>query len=365
MPTVRALSIHTPYACRHSGACCTAGWAIPVEPERRARFGGTSLLTPDPNGACRYFDRSSRLCAIHRDGGHEALPVACQQFPRLSLIDGRGISVSLSHFCPTAASLLFVDAELTIVSDPPAFASAQYDGLDARGGWPPLVHASLLFDPDAYLAWETLVVSTLAERGNPMSALRTIAGVAERVRQWTPCDGPMSRLIQRVVEPDSDGSVDPLAWYATFDRDAYEIVARTVPDGLRRPVVASQSSDRSEDGWEPFWPVVRRYLAAKSFASWTAYQGRGIRTLVAELVVAHSLLKRLAHARAESAGDRVNGRSLHAALRDADHLLVHLADRQALVRALDAAELCDNTRRRRNENSRPRRPADAPGLVDD
>lgn len=27
--SVRVLSIHAGYACRHSGACCTAGWRIP------------------------------------------------------------------------------------------------------------------------------------------------------------------------------------------------------------------------------------------------------------------------------------------------------------------------------------------------
>ncbi|MGE5360921.1 MAG: hypothetical protein ACM3NQ_18035, partial [Bacteroidales bacterium] len=30
---VRSLSIHAHYSCRHSGACCTAGWPIPVEPD--------------------------------------------------------------------------------------------------------------------------------------------------------------------------------------------------------------------------------------------------------------------------------------------------------------------------------------------
>ena len=30
-PAVFALSIHADYRCRHSGACCTADWDVPVE----------------------------------------------------------------------------------------------------------------------------------------------------------------------------------------------------------------------------------------------------------------------------------------------------------------------------------------------
>ena len=28
------LNFHLPYACRHSGMCCTSGWPIPVEHAR-------------------------------------------------------------------------------------------------------------------------------------------------------------------------------------------------------------------------------------------------------------------------------------------------------------------------------------------
>ena len=32
----RALHVHASFACAHSGVCCTAGWPIPVEPDRQA-----------------------------------------------------------------------------------------------------------------------------------------------------------------------------------------------------------------------------------------------------------------------------------------------------------------------------------------
>jgi len=339
VPRVRSLSIHARYACRHSGACCTAGWAIPIEPECRGRLGGMALLTPNADGHCRHFDRSSRLCAVHRAEGHEALPLSCQQFPRLSVVEHDEIRLSMSHFCPTAASLLFEETELSIVCDPPAFPeSAQYDGLDARTTWPPLVHRSLLFDLDAYREWEAFVVSILAHQGDPIDALRTIAGAADRLRQWTPSDGRMASFVRdSIASPQSDGA-DPLARYIPFVNGAYDIVARTIPDDLDRPTVAADGTVRDDEGWRMLWPVVRRYLAAKAFASWTAYQAQGVRALVAELAVAYGLLRRLTESHAARAGGCIDGARLYASIRDADHMLVHLANRGALVRALDTTE---------------------------
>jgi hypothetical protein len=37
---VRCLSMHAAYRCRDSGACCTAGWPIPVEADRLAQLEG-------------------------------------------------------------------------------------------------------------------------------------------------------------------------------------------------------------------------------------------------------------------------------------------------------------------------------------
>src|SRR4051812_31188677 len=93
------LNVHAPYRCRHAGACCRASWTIPFED------GTIAARTPD-NG-CIFLDGRSGLCSIHRDGGAQALPVTCRVFPRIVLQDARGTFISLSHFCPTAAALLF------------------------------------------------------------------------------------------------------------------------------------------------------------------------------------------------------------------------------------------------------------------
>src|SRR5262245_16598346 len=93
------LSTHADYRCRHSGACCTAGWHIPAEPKvasaielhfgpayarRLERTSSSSadavaMLPLEPDGACTFFDAAAgRLCAIHRELGEELLPSACR-----------------------------------------------------------------------------------------------------------------------------------------------------------------------------------------------------------------------------------------------------------------------------------------------
>ena len=113
-----------------------------------------------PDGACGFFERDSRLCAIHRDGGSAALPATCRIFPRLVLHDARGTFVSLSHFCPTAAAMLFDAPGPDAIVDAPASLTGEgrLDGLDATDAWPPLLRTSVLMDLDAYAAWEERAV---------------------------------------------------------------------------------------------------------------------------------------------------------------------------------------------------------------
>ena len=108
LQAVRSLSIHADYRCRHSGACCTADWDVPVEvpvtdrsTKRQSRAAargspvprtGAFVVEPDlpadagamlernQAGECVFFERESRLCVVHRDLGHEALPATCRHF---------------------------------------------------------------------------------------------------------------------------------------------------------------------------------------------------------------------------------------------------------------------------------------------
>ena len=45
------------------------------------------------------------------------------------------------------------------------------------------------------------------------------------------------------------------------------------------------------DAWHEFRAPVNRFLAAKAFASWTAYQGRGVKTIVRGLEAALALVR--------------------------------------------------------------------------
>jgi Fe-S-cluster containining protein len=146
-PPVRVLSLHAPYRCRHAGACCTSNWPIPIEADRlssiRAALATGRLqpavgdresavrVAPDAPAEtpailgradhdCVFYDRSPAAaagrCRIQSVLGHEGLPLACRQFPRVSVHDPRGVSVTLSHYCPTAAGLLTADQGRTIRS---------------------------------------------------------------------------------------------------------------------------------------------------------------------------------------------------------------------------------------------------------
>src|SRR5205085_2886134 len=93
----------------------------------------TDALLPIVNGHCAFFERGARRCRVHTALGHDALPLACRQFPRVVVRDPRGVSVTLSHYCPTAAAMLNTDAPIAIADNAPGFpAGAEYDGLDAR-----------------------------------------------------------------------------------------------------------------------------------------------------------------------------------------------------------------------------------------
>lgn len=344
-PRLFALSVHADFACRHSGACCTAGWPIPVEPEIRGLL-KVEVLEPDDDGACGWYDRTFKRCGVHRDHGPEMLPASCYQFPRIALTDQRGTFVTLSHFCPTAANQLFrTDRPLEIVEGPPGFpASRHYDALDGRGVWPPLLRPDALFDLDSYSRWERFVVSTFAVEYRPArAALAQVAAAAERLRAWTVDVGPLSAWIERSLADDPASAASLPRVYRRFGEvDAFTRVAATVPAGLGAPSTPPDLEALLEryvmpvwDGWQS--PVCR-YLAAKAFGSWSAYQGRGVRTMVAELVVTEMVLRVEAARACGEARRSLDRMLLVAAIRAADRLLVHLADRTALTSWLGNAE---------------------------
>jgi hypothetical protein len=336
---VFALSVHADYACRHAGACCTAGWSIPVEPASR-RILRVDVLTPAPDCACPEYDAAQRLCRVHRDHGEAMLPESCYEFPRRALADARGTFVSLTHFCPTAASQLFrTDVELSIVENPPAFPGHRhYDPLDGRGEWPPLVRPTVLFDLESYTRWERFIVSTFARDQPVPAALEAVAEAGEVIRTWAPSCGSLAAHVEAAAcLPRAGGASNASAMYHRFAAPAgYALIVHTMPHGLTRPTVPADVSAALADSVDPLWTrfstPVRRYLAVKAFGSWSAYQGRGLRTLVAELFASEMVVRVEAARACHAAAKPLDVPLLHEAIRQADWLLMHAADRMQLLR---------------------------------
>jgi hypothetical protein len=233
---------------------------------------------------CVFFDdHGGHRCRVQDALGHDALPLACRQFPRVTVRDPRGVSVALSAYCPTVARLLDSAGPVTIVESPSAFPEeGEYEGLDARAQLPPLLRPDCLMDWDSWWAFEAASVDLLGNGGESAGdAMARLRLAVEHTRTWTPADGP---LIARVDDA------------FTRARDE-KWVNGTVNDH-----------------------VARRFLAAHAFANWTMHLGKGLRTWFRSIEAAHELLK--------SGVD----------VREADLRLRHLADPNELARDWSTAE---------------------------
>ena len=303
---VRSLSIHRDYACRHAGACCTSAWTIPVEPDRLARMSaalataqlrtvedarGTDPFVPADdqrpdapalisvvNHACVFYDRGAHAhCRVHASLGHDALPLACRQFPRVTLRDPGGVSITLSHYCPTAAALLLRDEPVSIVDAPAAFPSTgEYVGLEASDALPPLLRSGMLMDWPSWWRIEALAVDLLAN--SPYSGIDAVAALGDavdRLEGWHPADGP---LIDRVRTSFADARPRPRPPGVSPD----DIIA-AIPEDLRstRPAPSGATvPDR----------VLKRFLAAHAFANWAIHLGPGLRAWYRSIEAAQCLI---------------------------------------------------------------------------
>jgi hypothetical protein len=215
------------------------------------------------------------------------------------LLDPRGVFVSLSHYCPTAADLLFSHVgPVEIVEGPPAIPQGNPEGLDARDVLPPVLvgagvgHArrgqagpgeearvALLMDLDGYSAWEAHMVHALTTSSAPPEAvLPSLEADFGLLQQWRPGHRTLAAEVA-----------------ALRDRD------RAAAD--RAGLAPVSTDDR----------VLGRYLAARAFASWAAYQGGGVAAVLGELRRALALVRELS---AEL--------PLKEAIRQADWQLLHV-----------------------------------------
>jgi Fe-S-cluster containining protein len=367
---IYALSIHADYKCRHSGACCSADWDVPVElPVYRslseALTGGrlqpagmaddgpfivgpdvpedaAAMLARTPGGDCVFFHRGSGLCVVHRDLGEPALPSTCRHFPRIAVRDRRGTFITLSHFCPTAASMLFrEDMPLEIVDAPGAFPSGDYEGLNVHpDAWPPMLHPRMLMDLEGYSAWGRHMVRRCAAPAcAPESVVVTLARDARLLRAWKPADGPLASAVAALP-----AGVVAAHVALTLDDSLrlFEEAMRAVPEDLE-----PEPDEAGLDGvyaavvrpaWSRFPAPINRFLAAKAFAAWSAYQGRGLLSIVRGLETALAILRVQAARQCRHARRGLDEELLREAFRGADFVLNHLAVGEELAAIWSRAE---------------------------
>lgn len=309
---VRCLSFHARYRCAHSGECCTAGWPIPIETDALARvrahfsdatmrIAGHVTLLPVTYRGCAFHDAAAHRCTIHLALDHDALPLACRQFPRVIVHDPRGVSVALSCYCPTARGLLDTASPIAIVDDAPAFPrECEYVGLDARTALPPALCPDVLMDWDSWWEWERLSVDlwNLDEPLRDILARLTVA--VEHARTWRPGQG---ELLDRVREAQ------------TLARST----ARThIPDPTNPPEPGEQNPAHDTNLTNP--PNLRVFMSCHCFSNWTAHLGSGLRTWLRSIETVVFLLE------------------IGWSIAEIDLWLRHWADPHQLARVWSAAE---------------------------
>jgi len=348
------LEMHAAYRCRHAGVCCTENWAIPVDADRHAhltRALETRQLQPEQTPAawfdrqatpadgepvivgrvdrsCAFFEpRGGRLCAIHRQLGHNALPVACQHFPRVVVLDPRGLFVSLSHVCPTVGRLLTAECARpcrVVHEGAVLLPGLEWAGLDARDALPPQLSDGVLWDWEGVTAWEGLVLSAL-ERDPPESAVARAASAAIAIESWRPDSG--LRLSDALA---GAFAASPIA-ARTLDIEALDARARQAAPGCRHHPAAPPDRQRVDDAlvapaWDRHAAIVSRYLAARMMATAVLHHATRAGMLADWLATAYSVLRTEAARHAAVAGRSIDADLLVAAAADADRLLVHRID---------------------------------------
>jgi hypothetical protein len=333
--SVYVLSVHASYGCRERGVCCTSGWPIGVEAptvdmiDQAMRDGRMpkedaftfphdapkdtpALLRVHEHHCVFHHGGGSRRCEVQRVLGHGALPLACRQFPRVSLRDPRGTSVTLSHYCPTARELL-ESAEAPaaeVVTGAPGFPDGEYVGLDVSDGLPPLLRPDMLMDWTSWWLFEREAVALIARSRSTGHALGQLRQVVSSLAGWRPADGPLeSHTRAAFARADRVETVRPEPASALVT-----VVLESIPSDWRPTQRATGT------GTQPSARARLGYLAAHAFANWTAHLGNGLGSWLRSL----------------EAGDALLDGGLSVA--DADLWLRHLVDPHEFARRLSALD---------------------------
>lgn len=290
--------------------CCTAGWPIPVErasvpliqeaivrkviplrvepwiiPSGEAPDEVAGMLSVRDNGHCVFFEAGEPGCSIHA-----VKPAACVHFPYVCLIDQRGVHVTLSHYCPTAVSLLFEHNDpIAIVEGPAPVNDDSIEGLDARDSLPP------------------------------------VSRNEKRLMSWDELDTWQRDQIANAKIGD----------FQSDDIALFDLARSAVPDPWTWPEAPPKAESMwwsmAAPKWHFFSDALNRYAAAKAFASWSLYMGNGIEAAQQTARIAAAVLRVETARQCGWFGRELDRESLTEAIRQADLLLVHYADPRVLA----------------------------------
>jgi hypothetical protein len=350
-PPIRCLSFHADYLCENTGVCCSSGWDIAVEHavelQLRSRFtqhnvrlpngsdGFTSIADPPDGcvssfrrvqtGTCWFRDTEAQRCAIHREFGELALPSACRQFPRICVLEPSVISLSLSHYCPTAAGLLFRAAgDFSITDGTPGVSQGRnLEGLDARASCSPFLRPGVLLGFDGLRAFEEGALAVLAA-GDLSNALNRIQLAGYQAGQWRPERGALVSWIEAAFAGEASAPTRPSVSLAVR-----AVLLASLPGGATAPTELPPES-RAEPAFHTASVdlALRRYVAARMIAGWMAFQSDGLATFVRYLRLCVDTVLMFAAARDPQEADADRFKE---AIRSADLWIVHYCDPERLA----------------------------------
>jgi hypothetical protein len=191
------------------------------------------------------------------------------------------------------------------------------------------------------MAWERHMVARCADEAlSPESVIATLERDARIVRTVSPVTG--AGIVNAIGRLPIDGVDAPVPETLDASLAHYLEVLDAIPDEWRpeadTPDVAECYRRHVAAQWIRFGAPLRRYLATKAFASWTAYQGRGFLTIVRGLDAALALVRVEAARRCRDANRRLDADLLCEAFRQADFELNHLASGDELAEAWSKVE---------------------------
>ncbi len=287
------------------------------------------------DGICVF--RENRRCVIHASAGPSALPIGCRHYPRVVRLDRDDVSLSLSHYCPTAASLLVSEGPVRVVAaEPPLALDAPVEGLDARTALPPLLRPDILMNVDDYAEWERAAVREFSNCRRADVALRRIASATDLLREWRPgtlsLNTAVANAFAQADETERPWMAQGLPIVRTLNQGIVSLDPvptcdeRLAKSGPRRAI----SEERTA---APVERVIANYLAARVFGNWIAYQGRGLRTIVTWVAACHDVARLLM-----SREQRPGLAGAIEAIRRADYVMLHTVDTQEFANAARGVE---------------------------